>query len=276
MVFEFASAPRYRSGMNRLSELMKKANLTDAELARRVGKKQPEIWRLRTYPLGKSSRPMTVEWAKRLAPALGVDAADLLPGIGRGRQYELRSDEKYINSDNNLRLTAPTEADHLRRDTLSNIAPAERPVLVPVRGDTAAGLWFEHEHMIDEEPEPIPAVPGKYSNLEQFAYRVSGLSMNKKRIHHGDYVICVNYFDVRAYPESGDIVVVERRRGHLIERSCKELQVVGDGYELWPRSTDPRFADPIRIKNRHDAEADDGTQIEIVGLVIAVHVPIGR
>lgn len=150
------------------------------------------------------------------------------------------------------------------------------PTSVRVRGETAAGLWFEHDDLINEEPEPIPVIPGRYSNLVQFAYRVSGPSMNKKRIHHGDYVICVPYFEARMQPETGDIVVVERRRGHLIERSCKELQVIGDGYELWPRSTDARFQDPIRIKNRKDNSADDGTEIEIVGLVIAVHLQIGR
>jgi SOS-response transcriptional repressor LexA len=192
-----------------------------------------------------------------------------------GRKQSVRG-ANFIKLAKALDLTPQELLAQTQGEDLRDINPTGRPFPVHVRGNTAAGHWFEHDDMIDEPPEPIPSIPGRYPGLEQFSYRISGASMNKKRIHHGDYVICVNYFDARAYPESGDIVVVERRRGHLIERSCKELQVVGDGYELWPRSTDPRFTDPIRIKHRQDTEADDGTQIEIVGLVIAVHVPIGR
>lgn len=78
MVFDASAPQTYRSGMNRLRELMDEAGISGAELARRVGAQQPEIWRLVNFPEGKNSRKMTIEWAERLAPALGVNPADLL------------------------------------------------------------------------------------------------------------------------------------------------------------------------------------------------------
>lgn len=291
MVFERSRKPRYHIGMNRLKELMEKNNINATALASRVGARQPEISRLANYPSGKSSRRMTLDWALRLAPELGVEAKDLLPQLGDeveakrlpdGSRGMSKDGEKRVLENNSIKptndldLTIPELRSRIEVEKLPTINPADRPILISVRGVTSAGVWFEHEQMIDEEPEPIPSIPGKYLHLEQFAFRVSGPSMNKKRIHNGDYIICVPYFDARVSPETGDIVVVERKQGHLIERSCKQLVVVGGGYELWPRSTDPRFQDPIRVKRCHDPAADDGIEIEIKGLVIAVHIPLSR
>lgn len=273
MVFESLSAARYLAGMNALNELMKKHNLKDARVAEILGVKQPQIWRLRNFPHGKNSRPMTLAWARRLAPVFGVAPTELLPPEDTSGANQARSSINFVND---LRLTPGTFGRHDEESKLSIVTPAPKPIPVEVRGETAAGLWFEHDQMIDEGLPPIPYVPGKYANLEQFSYKVSGTSMDRVRINHGDYVICVDYFMARSTLQTGDIVVVERRNGHLIERSCKELNVTHEGFELWPRSSDPRFQEPIRISRRDGTTADDGTIIEIVGLVIAVHIPIGR
>lgn len=167
----------------------------------------------------------------------------------------------------NETATPPTlgEHTHLERGF-------EKLVQLPVRGETAAGKWLEFDDLDTERYPPILAIAGRYPVEEQFVYRVSGPSMDKARIFDGDFVICVPYWHVRTSPTPGDLVVVERRRGPVFERTLKELQMSGDTFELWPRSTDPRFQQPIRVPKNHDLLEEDGTTIEIVGLVIATYV----
>lgn len=148
----------------------------------------------------------------------------------------------------------------------------ERLVRLPVRGEAAAGKWLEFDESDTERYPPILAIAGRYTVEEQFAYKVSGPSMDKARIFDGDFVICVPYWHVRAAPTPGDLVVVERRRGPVFERTVKELQMAGDMFELWPRSSDPRFQTPIKVPKNHDLLEEDGTTVEIVGLVIASYV----
>ena len=144
---------------------------------------------------------------------------------------------------------------------------------IPVRGVTAAGKWLEFDDFEQDALAPIYAVAGRFPMEEQFAFKVSGPSMDKARIFDGDYVICVPYWIARVAPTPGDLVVVERKRGTMFERTLKELQLNGDEFELWPRSTDNRFQTPIRVKKNHDFVESDGTTVEIVGLVVASYVP---
>jgi SOS-response transcriptional repressor LexA len=225
--------------MNTLKQLMDQRGLSATALAKKVGCTQPEIWRLAKYP-ERGGRKMTAEWAARLAPHLDVPP------------------EALLFSDN---LDVVRDLDGVRP--------------VHVRGETAAGRWFEQEEIFDEEPPMISMVLGKYQTLRQFAFRVVGNSMNKKRIHNGDYVVCVPYFEARSMIMDGDIVVVERRRGHLTERTVKQVQHSMKGWELWPRSTDPAHQEPIFIEFNGNMHGEDGTEIEIVGLVISSQTPIG-
>ncbi|MEJ0096190.1 MAG: XRE family transcriptional regulator [Methylocella sp.] len=154
--------------------------------------------------------------------------------------------------------------------------PSEKqlPVsLVPVLGTVAAGLWFEHDDLSTDGFDPIPVIPMRFPAAKQFAFQVSGPSMDLRRIFNRDYVICVAYWTARRTPETGDIVVVERRDGHRTERTCKEIVVSNGIVELWPRSTDVRFKDPLHVPNSKEISVDDGMQIEIIGLVIGVYSP---
>jgi len=138
---------------------------------------------------------------------------------------------------------------------------------VHIRGNVAAGVWVEHDdasQMIEE----LPIVGGRWRSLEQVAYRVSGPSMERKRIFDGDYVIAVPYFDARRNLTSEDVVVVERKRGGLTERTVKELIVTREGCELWPRSDDPRYQTPVYANQHGEGHEDDGTTVEVTGLVI--------
>jgi len=183
---------------------------------------------------------MTVKWANRIAPVLGIDPADLL---------SIDSDKHWTNN----QLT-PTGA-------------------VPVVGEAAAGRWLERDDAYQEDQPLIAGVVGRYPGLKQFSYKISGKSMDLKRIHHGDFVVCVPYFDARTHISTGDIVVVERHQGQLTERTVKEIIVNKTHYELWPRSTDKNYQKPLKI-NKKDSMSEDGTTVEIVGLVIGVYAQI--
>lgn len=143
---------------------------------------------------------------------------------------------------------------------------------IRIAGDVAAGLWIEADTFVDVPPhEPIPRMPD-YLGLEQIAYRVRGNSVDLLQIHDGDFVITVPYFQVRVTIQDGDVVVVERRHGHLIERTCKQVQVKPRHYELWPRSSDPRFKEPLIIP-RERRTMDTEEVVEVVGLVIGTFRP---
>jgi len=114
----------------------------------------------------------------------------------------------------------------------------------------------------------VPYIGGKWVGLEQFAYKVSGPSVDLLRIFDGDYVVCVPYFDARRRPTQDDVVVVERRRGQTIERTVKQLALTTTGCELWPRSSDQRFQSPIVVDRHGESTEADGTTVEIIGLVI--------
>lgn len=202
----------------------------------------------------------------------GMSISDLARLLGTSRQNVSRWSSGAVQIKPEMaRQIAPiltVSAESLVMGGLAGeLGAPKKPRYVHVRGTIAAGVWLEH----DEAPqmtEVLPIVGGRWSSLEQVAYRVSGPSVDKLRIFDGDYVVCVPYFDARRWPTADDVVVVERRRGQTIERTVKQLVLTADGCELWPRSTDPRFQTPLIVNRNGEGAEDDGTLIEIIGLVI--------
>lgn len=220
--------------MSRLYDARVAMKMSQAELADKVGTTQSQIQRLE-----KGKRKLDRDWAHRLAPVLNVSV-------------------EYILGEELSRKSVDT--------TVSRTV-----TLVPVRGRVAAGAWMLHDDFTDEID--IPALPRR-DGLEQFAFRIEGTSMNAAGLLDGWYAVCVPYWQAREAFTQGDIVVVERRQGGLVERTCKQVQLTPTHYELWPRSTDPRWQEPIRIV-RGQTEPDDGVEIEIVGLVVWKCAPVG-
>ena len=139
----------------------------------------------------------------------------------------------------------------------------------PVRGETAAGVWLEHDYVDQGRYDPIPFVPTRYGRLPQFAFKVTGRSMEREAIYDGDYVVCVEYKIARGIAVDGDVVVAERRRGGLLERSCKYVARSENGdLILTARSNEPIFSDPIPLES-----LEEDTLIEIVGLVVGSYRP---
>ena len=145
---------------------------------------------------------------------------------------------------------------------------------IPVWGEVAAGVWIEENGFeVDvSEMETIPVVPDqRFAKYRQYALRVRGESMNKI-IQDGEYAVCVDVATIRTWVD-GDVVVVVRRRygGHMRETTIKQVSITPEhGLQLWPRSDDPRFQEPIQLKN------GDGDTVEIAALVIAKHASLLR
>lgn len=203
-----------------------------------------------------------------LSKVLGVSepvVTRLLAGDRRLMHYEIPKIAQYLGE-------PPPQITSGTNSPPATLAPTQFIVKhVPVRGETAGGLWVEYI-VGDDTYEHVPVVPTKYADLEQFAYRVRGNSMDKAKILDGDYVVCVPYFMARSQLQDGDIVVVERRRAGLYERTCKCLEVKPNGASaLVSRSNDPRHAEPLFTVG--DGQADD-IEIEIVGLVVGRYSPL--
>lgn len=154
------------------------------------------------------------------------------------------------------------------------VAPSQAlPVLV--NGKVAAGVFREVDDFDQSAPERVWEPPdAMFPHARRMAFDVDGDSMNQlepRPIMHGDRLICVAFEDVASQVRVRDglVVVVERTRdgGHTREWSAKQVELYEDRIEFHPRSTNPKHK-PIVVMR--DAQADDGVQVEIIGLVRAV------
>lgn len=214
-------------------------------------------WPVGTYRSHENGhRELSRKAAESYARAYKTTAGFLLFGEGSS------DDPPNLSRQNGLNLSAKAQS-----------VPQFEPVVqIPVRGEVSAGKWLEFDDFDAGRYDPIFVIAGRYPVSDQFALKVSGTSMDKARIFDGDLVICVPYWTARSALTAGDLVVVERRRGSVFERTIKELVIEADRYELWPRSNDPRFQQPIIVPKADHMAETDGTEVEVVGLVIASYV----
>ncbi|MDP2354599.1 MAG: S24 family peptidase [Beijerinckiaceae bacterium] len=203
-----------------------------------------------------------------ISKAIGIDHAQvsrMLDGKRRLKHWEIAKIAAYLGEPVPNLVGAPQAASETGHLPLAE--NRSKVISVPVRGECAGGRWMEYD-LGDSTYDDVPVVPTRFGGLEQFAYRVHGASMDKVKILDGDYVVCVPYFDARARLTDGDVVVVERRRGGLYERTCKSLELRAGGIAaLVSQSNDPRHADPL-LELPLNGEFDEGLEIEVVGLVV--------
>lgn len=137
-----------------------------------------------------------------------------------------------------------------------------------------AGNWIEAESAVDDyikPPRPVNRDP-RFPKAKQWLELVVGDSINRL-IQDGEYAIVVDAADVNYSPRRGDLVVVERRRfgGHMRERTIKQVGFGPDEKSvlLWPRSTNPRWNEPLQITA--DADNLETLEVEIVGVVVGIY-----
>lgn len=159
------------------------------------------------------------------------------------------------------------------------------PSFLHVRHRARAGHWYE----IETEEPPVQgsfavAPDPRFSRWPQWLEQVEGDSANKK-IPAGHYAHVVDAIEMGYAPRHDDWVIVERRRdqGATRERSIKQVVIRPDGaVELWPRSTNPKWSQPLRLNTGHarivsvggvTPESGEEIEVEIVGLVIGAYDP---
>jgi hypothetical protein len=226
MVFEASHGYNYRLGMNRLAELMAEAGINGAELARLVGVQQPQIWRLANYPEGKGSRKMNKEWAEKLAPALGVEPADLLFN-GKRSKPKVRRQEGAISSvDDDIRRVnrdVILEAD-VRSGAGGGGVRSEEHIVFDQHGNTYAAEGIAGEWSL---PHPVMSGMLRASPKNILAFEVIGDSMEPRL-------------------KPGDRVFVDRR---LTYPNPEGIFVLWDGYSIVVKQLQiVRGSDPLKLR----------------------------
>lgn len=141
-------------------------------------------------------------------------------------------------------------------------------VMMPIKGEIAAGLWRE---AIERGDETIPVAPhGDYPTAAQYALQVRGNSINKIAAD-SEYLIAVDVEMAGIQPRSGDLVVVNRHRHGMTEATVKRLVRHNGTYRLKPESTDPAHQDILTLES-----TDPSEEIVISAVVIGKFSTIAR
>jgi SOS-response transcriptional repressor LexA len=138
---------------------------------------------------------------------------------------------------------------------------------LPVRYRVEAGPWREVEDLAVSYGEHDVPVPPRFAGFAQWLEEVVGDSMDRL-IQPGRLVHVIDAIDMGYQPADGDIVVVERERAGLRERTLKQVEITGRRILLCPRSTNPRWQAPLDVSSGL-REAESEITVQVVGLVIA-------
>lgn len=138
---------------------------------------------------------------------------------------------------------------------------------IRIIGEVAAGLWGT-THMYDDSDVQVVSVSGLERYAEKaYGLRVKGPSMDI-RYPEGSVVYTVDLHDLDRDIKNKDHVIVRRQgKDGTYEFTIKEIifDEKGEAW-LWPRSTDPRYQRPWRLKGEGN---DDHDEIRILAVVVS-------
>lgn len=217
--------------MKTLKTLIKDAGLNNPKLAKLIGCTPVEIWRLATYP-AKGGRKMTPAWAEKIAPHIGVKAHELL-----------------FSGD----------------DASPELEPG---ATVELRGEIGRGLWVKKKDQRAQKSD-IPRLNGKYWGYEQYAFQTKNSLSIAQPPGMKEYVICVNFSDVRKEPLNGDLIVIEFTDGEMVERQIFQITKVkpSGGFNLEQVThivDNPELTSPLESEKMKE----EGVQFSFSDLVI--------
>lgn len=199
---------------NLLKHFREERKMTQATLADLIGTSQSQVNRLE-----HSHRKLTVEWAERIAPHLGIDAKALLFGG-----------------------TPATVSDRM-------------PVIgLYVEGTVQAGSFRDITlEVSDAEKQKIPvAVDDRFGSARQYALEVRGDSMDRQ-FPDRSFVTCVSWNDLGRELQPGMILHIERHRLDLVETTLKRFELISGKKWLMPDSSNPNHH-PIEINGDENTE----------------------
>jgi SOS-response transcriptional repressor LexA len=139
---------------------------------------------------------------------------------------------------------------------------------LPVVGPVQAGAWLAVDDLPQDDPPTMPVMlDRRYLHARQWLREVRGDSMNARNILPGDFAHLVDITEAGVNLNTGMIVEVTRHRdgGGLREITLKEVELTRDGILLWPRSTNPKWRDPVAVDPADGADVE----VQITGLLIA-------
>jgi SOS-response transcriptional repressor LexA len=139
---------------------------------------------------------------------------------------------------------------------------------LPLIGPVQAGAWLLIDDTAQDEPTFLTAaLDRRYPHARQWLREVRGDSMNARQIFPGDLAHIVDLGEAGINLNTGMIVEVTRYRdgGSLREITLKEVEVTDGGLTLWPRSTNPRWAEAVQL----DDGASGDVEVQITGLLLA-------
>lgn len=149
--------------------------------------------------------------------------------------------------------------------TASQAAPSTQEL--PILGNIQAGAWLEIDESVQTEPVFFTAVADRrYPHAPQWLREVRGDSMNARGIVPGDLAHLVDLMAAGINLNTGMVVEVTRSRNGGSEReiTLKEVEISDTGISLWPRSTNPRWKEPIVLDDGQSGEIE----VQITGLLI--------
>lgn len=196
-------------------------------------------------------------------------------GLERGFINDILNGRKRsVRGENLIKLAIGLDCDPnylIGRQTTPKSSLNEGPGIVRIQGEVAAGVWLDCglDGWDNYELESSPFPPdGRFTTESQFDVIVRGSSINRFA-RDGQRLRCV-LFDAYPWPlQDDDIVIVERFRGDLRERTAKRWRKRNGTAELWPDSDDPRWQEALKV----DIESgfSDGDIIRIFGVVLYVY-----
>lgn len=204
--------------------------------------------------LKKAREDAGFETASDAARALGIKIGTYTHHENGTRDFDNDAAEKYAR-----RFGVPVEWLTFAAGAKQSVVPIKDGMIV--KGEVRAGSWLEIDAEDYREPEYIPfSRDMAYARATQYALLVVGNSMNKVA-QAGQYVIVADWPETGLELRDGDLVVVRRDRSMTYEVTLKRARKNGNGWELWPESTDPQWQKPIQLD-------DKDVEVSIVGKVI--------
>ena len=180
----------------------------------------------------------------------------------------LKDDYEFVTSTNTLNKLAAAAgrpAPNMTQGSPLRPEPTELSLIGPIQ----AGAWL----MVDDTPQDEPTfftaiLDRRYPHASQWLREVKGDSMNARGIAPGDIAHLVDLVGSGVNLNTGMIVEVTRTRdgGGLREITLKEVEVTPQGLVLWPRSTNARWRDPVRLTDGVNDNSD--VEVQITGLLL--------
>lgn len=215
-----------------------------------------------------------LQMSPRAASLAASNSPDLIRNILRGHAKSVRGDHLVGLA----RVLETTESWLMTGMSSTDIAPEERSIRYG--GIIEAGA-FRPANIFDQEGEhrtvPLPPDP-RYPVAAQFAFEVSGDSMDRARMFPGMWVQAIEahvWERLHGEPRDGQLVIVARERAGDAARdgdgerelTVKRLRIFRDRMELHPESSNPVHQPLIFLRHAEDQPLT----ARIIAVVVSAH-----